>query len=183
MMPLSIPAPPLAPSSDERILVERALGGDASAFGELAERFWPQLVRLARVALAGAPEAEDVAQEALLTAWRDRDALRRAESFAAWLRRIAWRRALKAARRRPEIPLEPVLETISGEPVPADARMDVERLLRRLTPRERAVVYLSEIEGRTAAEIGAELGIAAATARVHRWQARRRLGALLEEAR
>lgn len=182
-MPLALAAQPLAPSAEETALVERALGGDAGAFGELAERSWPALVRLARVALAGAPEAEDVAQEALLAAWRGLARLRRPERFTPWLRRIAWRQALRAARRKPELPLDATSpQPRSPSPSP-DARIDVERLLGCLSPRERAVVYLSEVEGKSAVEIGEELGIAAATARVHRWQARRRLAAHLEEAR
>ena len=181
-MPLALATQPPAPSAEETALAERAVAGDAEAFGELAERTWPSLVRLARVALAGDPEAEDVAQEALLVAWRRLGQLRRTERFVPWLRRIAWREALRAARARRELPLlDTPMPDRSESPSP-DRRIDVERHLARLTPRERAVVYLSEVEGKTAAEIGAELGIAAATARVHRWHARRRLGALLEEA-
>lgn len=182
-MPLALAAQPLAPSAEETALVERAVAGDAAAFGELAERHWPALVRLARVALAGAPEAEDVAQEALLAAWRGLARLRSVHLFVPWLRRITWRQALRSARRRPELPLAEAPPPPRPSTPSPDARIDVERLLGRLTPRERAVIFLSEVEGRSAVEIGEELGIAAATARVHRWQARRRLAAHLEEAR
>lgn len=165
------------PGHEELALVERARAGDADAFGVLAERAWPELVRLARVVLAGAAEAEDVAQDALLAGWRGLAGLRRVSGFQAWLRRIAWRLALRAARRASRLEplaLEPAAlgrATSSG----VESRLDVERLLCELTPRERAVLFLSEIEGMNAAEIGRELGIAAVTVRVHRWQARRRL--------
>lgn len=159
--------------------VMRAMAGDAGVFGDLAAEAWPELVRLARIALAGSSECEDVAQSALLIAWRRRAELRVASSFQLWLRRIVWREALRIARRnRRETPCRG-LDSAVHESNPT-ARLEAARLLAVLSPRQRAVFFLSEVEGRTAEEIGRELGLAAATVRVHRWQAIRRLHRLKE---
>lgn len=161
--------------------VERALAGDLEAFGDLAAEAWPELVRLARVALAGSPDAEDVAQQALLVAWRKRDRVRATAGFRPWLRRIVWREALRTARRwgrSQRLDSGSVEEPCRDDP---SARLEVRRLLATLSPRQRAVVHLGEIEGLSTGEIARELGLAA-TVRVHRWQALRRMRRLMEQS-
>ena len=157
-------------------LVGRARSGDRDAYGELVELIWPQLVALARTILAGDDEAEDLVQEALVHAWPRLASLRRPESFAAWMRRIVSRRCFAHARRRrqpldvvPEAPAESTLE-----------RIDVAHTLDRLAPRQRAVIHLTLVEGHSAREAAAILGILPATARVHRHRALARLRRELE---
>jgi RNA polymerase sigma-70 factor (ECF subfamily) len=173
--------------------VVRAAAGDADAFGELVEELWAPLVGLARAVLAGDPEAEDVVQEALVVAWRRLPALRDPARFPAWVRRIVVRRCLGHLRRRR---LQPIpLELSAGEDRRAqrpaatnfasasEAAIDVSRLLAALPPRQRAVLYLTAVEGRTDREIAAMLGILPPTVRVHRLRAARRLRSWLESER
>lgn len=161
--------------------VERARRGDAEAFGDVVAAMWPELVRLARVMLAGDDAAEDVVQEALLDAWRGCARLRSAASFEPWLRRIVWRRCLRAARARPAKRSAVAVEEAPAVTGDVLAALEVERLLRALAPRQRAVLYLSEVAGWTEREIAARLDLALPTVRVHRFQARRRLRRLLED--
>src|SRR5687767_9005601 len=146
-------------------VVLRARAGDADAFGELVEELWAPLVGLARAVLAGDPEAEDVVQEALVVAWRRLPALRDAARFPAWVRRIAVRRCLRHLHRQRSqpIPLELPAGEIRRAQRPAapnfaaasEAAIDVSRLLVLLPPRQRAVLYLTAVEGRTDREIAA----------------------------
>ncbi len=160
-------------------LVGRARKGDREAYGELVEMMWPQLVALARTILAGDDEAEDLVQEALVHAWSRLGTLRRAEKFPPWIRRIVARRCLAHSRRR-RLPAESVPVVPAPSPV---ERIDVVRVLRRLAPRQRAVVYLTLVEGHSATEAAAILGILPATARVHRHRAMARLRDELKEWR
>ena len=75
-------------------LVERARQGDARAFGELVDRHRPAVYRAALAALRSPADAEDVAQEAFVTAYRTLDGFRGDASFKTWLLAIAWRKAL-----------------------------------------------------------------------------------------
>jgi RNA polymerase sigma-70 factor (ECF subfamily) len=160
-------------------LVDRAKEGDREAYGELVELMWSRLVALARTILAGDDEAEDLVQEALVHAWSRLRSLRQAEKFPAWIRRIVARRCLAHGRRR-RLPAE----TVPAVPAPSPLeRIDVARVLRRLAPRQRAVVYLTLVEGHSATEAAAMLGILPATARVHRHRALARLRAELKEWR
>ena len=169
-------------------LVMRARGGDADAFGALVEELWAPLVGLARAVLAGDPEAEDVVQDALVVAWRRLPALRDPARFPAWLRRIVVRRCLRYLRRRSARPNAELSAADAGRArstgpttAPAsEAAIDVARLLAALPPRQRAVLYLTAVEGRTDREIAALLGILPPTVRVHRLRATRRLRGWLE---
>ena len=160
-------------------LVERARQGDRDAYGELVELMWPQLVALARAVLAGDDEAEDLVQDSLVHAWSRLGSLRGPEKFPAWTRRIVSRRCLAHLRRRRFVTERPA----EGRTEPRQEGIDVRRTLARLAPRQRAVVYLTLVEGRTAAEAAAMLGILPATARVHRHRAMARLRRDLKELR
>lgn len=160
-------------------LVIRAIAGDVEAFCHLAEERWGDLVAVSRSILADG-DAEDVVQESLMMAWQRLHRLREPAAFSAWLKRIVVRRALgRARRRRPLVPLEEwngVCDHEGG----LNAALDVGRLLAALSPRQRAVAHLSWLDGLTDREIGALLGMAPVSVRVHRLRARRRLAALLE---
>lgn len=75
-------------------LVRRAQGGDADAFGELVERNRRAVFRAVLAALGSSAEADDVAQEAFVTAYRKLDSFRGEAAFRTWVLAIAWRKAL-----------------------------------------------------------------------------------------
>jgi RNA polymerase sigma-70 factor, ECF subfamily len=168
-------AEPADPVDDPVLLAQ---GGDQEAFGQLVERLWPEMVAFARTLLAGDAEAEDLVQDAFVQAWQRLGSLRRPESFPAWMRRIVARRCLRWVRRNPR-----QREEISGYEignVPAGAeRLDMLRALATLAPRQRAVIYLTEVEGWTDREAAGILGLLPATVRVHRFRALKHLRRLL----
>ncbi len=162
--------------SDDSPLVRRAIEGDPGAFSDLAAARWRRLLGLARSIVADL-EAEDVVQDALLTAWRKLGSLRDEAAFDAWLTRIVANAAVGRARRRRFLaPIDGLEVAAPGDPV--EDRIDVKRLLRRLAPRQRAVLHLTAVEGLTDSEIGSLLGITPSSVRVHRLRARKRLEAL-----
>src|SRR5258705_13151274 len=88
-------------------LIERARTGDTRAFDDLARREERALYRHAARIVGVGVDAEDVVQDAFLSAWRS---IRSFEgtSFRAWLFRIVTNRALdrvRARKRRPQLPL------------------------------------------------------------------------------
>ena len=83
---------------EDRALILRARSGDERAFSALAERHWERLVAVAR-SVVGDADAEDEAQESLVTAWRKLPRLREPDAFRAWLLRILLRRCLRRTRR------------------------------------------------------------------------------------
>lgn len=156
-------------------LVLEAQRGDLDAFTALVERSWARLVRFAR-SVAGDGDAEDIVQNSLVIAWERLGSLRCPEAFSAWVMRIVARASFREVRRRSrQTPLAAAANL--GDPGSAreQERIDVERVLALLPPRQRAVMHLTVIEGMSDSDIGAALGITAASVRSHRRRARETL--------
>jgi RNA polymerase sigma-70 factor (ECF subfamily) len=75
-------------------LVRLAQAGDLDAFGELVERNRRAVYRAALAAVGSATEADDVTQEAFVTAWRKLSGFRGESQFRTWLLSITWRKAI-----------------------------------------------------------------------------------------
>ena len=76
---------PSIPCVTDAELVEQARRGDTAAFGELVSRHQAAVVRAARVVCRSHEEAEDVAQEAFVTAWTRLAGYRGEAQFKHWL--------------------------------------------------------------------------------------------------
>ncbi len=170
------PAPPVGVESGDGDAARAAQAGDADAFGRLVERYWCEMVRLAR-SVAGETEAEDCVQEALISAWHSMPGLLDPGRFRGWLARIVFRRALHAARRKRLRSLLGLVREPAARREP-EAEIDLMRLFERLAPRQRAVLHLTVVEGMSDREIGELLAIDAGSVRAHRQRARSRLAAL-----
>ena len=81
-------------------LVRQAQAGDPDAFGELVERNRRAVFRAALAAVGNAAEADDVAQETFVTAYRKLASFRAESAFRTWLLSIAWRKAHRSAQER-----------------------------------------------------------------------------------
>jgi RNA polymerase sigma-70 factor (ECF subfamily) len=140
---------------------------------------YPHVVRTSYLIVHDRQRAEDVAQEAfiqLLTRWRK---VSRYEQPAAWVRRVAIRLASRAARREQR---RPSVEHASDPPLTLVAQdVDLLRAIRQLTPQQRAAVALYYFEDRPLPEVAHILGCSHAAAKVHVFNARKRLALLLGE--
>jgi RNA polymerase sigma-70 factor, ECF subfamily len=79
-------------------LVARAREGDTAAFGELVLRHQAAVHRAVLAATQSAADADDVAQETFLLAYRRLGSFRGAASFKTWLLKIAWNQAINRRR-------------------------------------------------------------------------------------
>jgi RNA polymerase sigma-70 factor, ECF subfamily len=177
------------PAGTEASLLARAQAGDITAFEQLsggyADRLFMLLVRL----LGDRGEAEDVAQEVMLRAWRGIARFRGQSSYFTWLYRIAVNEANRAldsrARRPPGVPIGPGELQLPGSPADdpsrqaenKELRQALSRALAELPPPLRTAIVLRDVEGlstQEAAEI-AGVGQAAFKSRLH--QARLRVRA------
>ena len=82
----------------DEVLVVAAIVGDLEAFDELAARYRAAVVRAAQ-AIVGREDAEDVAQDALLLAFKALPSIEDPRKFAAWLQAITRHRALRLSKR------------------------------------------------------------------------------------
>jgi RNA polymerase sigma-70 factor (ECF subfamily) len=141
------------------------------------------VVRVAYSVLRNQSDAEDVAQEAFVRAYRGMRNLRDRTKFRAWLVRMTWRLALdwrRAGRRRDS--REDALARIS--PQFGDAERDAVARQREthlwtaieeLPEKLRLVLVLSAIEGHSVRDVAELVGIPDGTVKSRLFEARRRL--------
>ncbi len=184
---------PAVTHQDTRVLVERAQGGDTSAFARLVEFHQHEVFTLAMRLVGGDHAlADDVAQEAFIRAWRALPRFRGESAIGTWLHRITVNTALTHRTRRSRkatTALESLPEIIDlrreGDPALAAENLGLRSILREalamLHEDQRRVVILKDLEGWPHHEIAESLGISVSAAKVRLHRGRRRLRARLEE--
>jgi RNA polymerase sigma-70 factor (ECF subfamily) len=172
----------------DALLVARVRRGDRAAAEALAQR-WLRACRAVALAVTrNEADADDVCQDAFMTAIERIDDCREPARFGAWLMRIARNRATDQlrARARPVLSLDGMeIESTDASPQRQAERGDArERLLAALgeLPQERReVLLLHDLEGWTHREIAERMGLPPGTVRSHLHHARRRMRTLLPE--
>jgi RNA polymerase sigma factor (sigma-70 family) len=134
--------------SDADLLARVLQSEDPNAFGELVRRYQsPVRAFLLRMTRGDAHQADDLAQETFVRAWRKLDQFRGTGRFSTWLFGIAINELRSRARRdrrlRFEAPedLAADMDLAAERPNPG-VRLDVNDALQRLTPAERAALVL-----------------------------------------
>jgi len=173
---------------EERTWLDRCARGDERAIRWVLNRYRDRVVRLAAHVLHNSREAEDVAQEAFVKAFRQIGQFRGDSGFYAWLYRIVINLCLDRMRRKSmtsEMPLEENVAHFVAVSPDVENRLSVAQVLDSLTPPMRAALVLREVEGLEYAEIADVLNIPVGTVRSRlntaREQFRRRWTALEEE--
>lgn len=109
-------APDTGAASDDRKIVEAVLAGDRDAYRRLVERESAAVVAACARILGDRSEAEDVAQEAFVIAYRSLASWRSDGPFGAWLSRIAVRLAIRNAGKRRQVTWLDPIAADSDEP-------------------------------------------------------------------
>lgn len=167
------------------VTVERARDGDADAFAVLVRESGGRLLAIAYRILRDLPAAEDAVQQTFVTAWRSLAGLRDPERFDAWLHRILVRACTAEMRRSGRRATEALpLATEVAEDAHALRRVaerdEMERVFRRLSPEQRAVVVLRYYLDLRQEEIAETLGIPVGTVKSRLHHATSALRAALE---
>jgi RNA polymerase sigma-70 factor (ECF subfamily) len=160
-------------------LVELARDGSQEAFEALVLRHGDRLHATLRSFGLTTTEADDVAQETLLRAWRGLCGFEGRSGFFTWIYRIAFNEAQRRLARRPPTAEQPdeALEFLADSRPTTHAAVEhrelaraLDHALRRLAPELRAPVLLRDVEGRSTSEAAAILDLhpAALKSRLHR---------------
>ncbi|SDD13076.1 RNA polymerase sigma-70 factor, ECF subfamily [Nocardioides lianchengensis] len=168
--------------SDEA-LVRAARLGDEVAFATIVDRHGPGMHRYALRLVGGRDaDAAEVAQDALVSAWRSLPSFGGDSALRTWLFRIVHRRAADLTRRRRPVPID---DQLLSHLVPEAAEnalrsiLDEElvealqRCLDELPWHQRAVWLLREVEGMSYDEIASTLSLSVGSVRGHLHRGRR----------
>ena len=174
-------------------LVEAVRAGDTAAFGELVERHQSAVYRAALAVLGNTADAEDVAQEAFVLAYRRLDQFRGEATVKTWMVSIAWRLALSRRRRivwkvKRMMTSDDQLDRVHAITPSPEAQMQTAELMaaarrhiRQLPAKLRDALLLTAAGDLTQDELAAAMNIPAATFRGRLRDARLRLKEKLKQ--
>ena len=174
---------------NDQQLVQRVQKGDKSAFDLLVLKYQHRVLKLVSRFVSDAAEAQDVAQEAFLKAYRALPSFRGDSAFYTWLYRIAIntaKNALVSNRRRPvdfDLDLQDPdqydrhaklkeVDTPEGVLLTEEIREVVERAMQQLPEDLRTAIVLREIEGLSYEEIAEAMDCPVGTVRSRIFRAR-----------
>ncbi len=171
-------------------LIQRTLDGDQQAFAELVEKYQKQIHALAWQKIGDFHIAQEITQDAFLTAYNKLATLKYHNRFAGWLYVIADRKCKNWHRKRKlalqslddtdpfeleEVYYSEYMTRQREEAAKRKRRAVVQRLLSTLQESERTVVNLYYIAEMTCEEIGKFMGVSANTVRSRLHRARNKL--------
>ena len=168
----------------DEVVLRAAVAGDRQAQGAIARLYYPRMRRWALLESGDPMSAEEAVQEALVRWVRHSGTFDLSKPFTPWLRTLVrnacrdakrgrWRvlEFLPWGRRAPDIERRVALSQAANKALSAFSQ---------LTPRQREVVDLVDLQGLSAVEAAEELGMSPATARVHLHGAHKRLQGLMD---
>jgi RNA polymerase sigma-70 factor (ECF subfamily) len=186
-----MPQPADDPAETEARLLARAQAGDVSAFERLSSAYADRLFMLLLRLLGDRSEAEDVAQEVMLRAWRGIARFQGQSSYFTWLYRIAVNeanRALEKKARRPagvsigaqelQLPASPA-DDPSWQAENSELRRVLGQALAELPPALRTAIVLRDVEGLSTQEAAEIAGVSQAAFKSRLHQARLRVRAAI----
>jgi RNA polymerase sigma-70 factor (ECF subfamily) len=172
---------------DERELLARVQAGDSEAFDLLVRRYLPKARVIARRLMQNPDDADDLVQDAFLRALERIATFDASRAFEPWFTRLLvnlgldWRRKQVVRRTESHDP-----ERLAGGTRPdreverSELRSSLQQALEKLPDRQRLIVTLFEIDGRSTEEVAEMLKVSQVTVRWHLHQARKALREMLK---
>jgi RNA polymerase sigma-70 factor, ECF subfamily len=173
---------------DDAQLVARSLNQDHEAFGQLIDRHASAIVNLGYRMVGNRAEAEDLAQEAFLTAFKALSTFRADSKFSTWLYRIAankckdWLRAKRPGQGPYDVDADEVLDLyVAEERTPEQllsqqqVGQELEQAIQRLPPLYREAFVLKHVEGLSYEEMEDILGVNGDTLKMRVYKGRLQL--------
>ncbi|MFZ1802663.1 MAG: sigma-70 family RNA polymerase sigma factor [Nitrospira sp.] len=173
---------------DDAQLVARSLKQDHEAFGQLIDRHASIIMNLAYRMVGNRAEAEDLAQESFLAAFKALSTFRADSKFSTWLYRIAsnkckdWLRAKRPGMGQQDVDIDEVLDShVAEEQTPErllsqqQVALELEQAIQRLPPLYREAFVLKHVEGLSYEEMAEILGVNGDTLKMRVYKGRLQL--------
>jgi len=168
----------------DKVLVERTLSGERSAFGELVDRYQKVVFNVGYRVLGNTSDAEDVAQTVFLKVYENLSTYNPRYQFFSWLYRIAVNEAINAKKRlRSTVELMEDVVTTSDTPHDGAVADDVENqigaAMMALSPESRAILILRHYQEFSYRDIAYIMDLTEDKVKSRLYSARQRLGKIL----
>ena len=176
----------MADLDEEQGWIRKSQHGDHEAFESLIKRHQRMIHALTYRMTGSLADAEDLAQEVFIRAFRQLDSYRAEARFSTWLYRIAVNLCLnwKESRQRQQVLHTEWAEAReTGSPTDDGRARLIQEALMKLKPKQRAALVLTVYEGLNHAEAGRALGCAETTVSWRVFAARNKLKRVLKDLR
>lgn len=178
-------------SDDDRTLICRISNGDEEAMKMLVHRYWPLVFRTSLRIVCDRHEAEDISQEVFIRVWKSAGRFDRNGSITAWIYRITCNRATDILRRKKFFPSykkkQDETSRADGETSPEERLIASEEwkifteASEMLSPKQRIVFTLKEIEGLDTPAVTQITGLDADSIKSNLYHARKKICRILEK--
>lgn len=169
--------------SDDRLLVEQIRGGDEAAFEQLVRRKTSKVYALCHRVIGNAEDAKDISQLVFLKLWENLDKYDPSYAFDTWLYRLVtnvgidFMRNKKSRENAVNSNLRLVKTSSDAEQTVTVQRKEIEAVFQQvsstLSPKQKTVFVMSEMEDLRSSEIAKILGCRESTVRNHLFNARK----------
>lgn len=178
--------------NDDIDLVRKTLSGDNSAFDRLVKSTSPLVFGIIYRFFYEKQQAEDIAQEVFIRAYKSLHTYKQEKPFTNWLSTITVRmcyRELKKEKNRPEkteavlnFKSYSIIDSFCFDPASLNSvctekklilKELTEKLLARLSPKERMILMLTEVEGKSVKEVSDLMQISKVNVKVSNYRARK----------
>ena len=176
---------------DQENIIARARRGDADAFEQLVAAYRDQVFRLALRMCGNEADADEVAQEAFLSAWKALPNFRGDSQFSTWLYQLTSHAAIDLMRReKRQIAAEDITEVSAPDPAPgpqqqaeqSETRQAVRDAMAQLSPEYRQIVVLRFLQELSYEEIGTVLKLPPGTVKSRLNRAKAQLKDILSKS-
>jgi RNA polymerase sigma-70 factor (ECF subfamily) len=174
-------------------LIEECRGGNFNNFRKLIELTSPFAYSVAFRILGNEDQAKDVVQETMITIWQKLKKIKSAEVYKTWIYRIVVNKCYDHMRKRKRNPefvtdeqtWELISNRISVEPSVTLENSEISKIIgiltEKLSPRQKAVFVLSDLEGMSNDEISEITGISKSAVKANLYHARKSISEKVEK--
>lgn len=178
-------------SYNDTYYIERIQAGDTASFAYLIDKYSRPIHSLIWRIVGSREDAEELAQDTFVKAFRNLPSFKGGSSFGTWLYRIAYNTAISHTRKKQyeflaieDSALENIADeeadNLPGQSSAAEQLQRLEEALDQLPPEERALVLLFYQKEKTIEEIVSITGLTASNVKTKLFRTRKKLGLLIQ---
>lgn len=177
----------------EKEIIEKCRNGNLHDFRKLVEQISPFAFSVAFRILGDEEEAKDIVQETMITIWKTIKKIKSPGSFMTWLYRIVVNKCydqLRKRKRNPEFSADDktwalISNKISENPSSGFENREIVQIINLLTnklsPRQKTVFVLSDLEEMSGEEVSLITGISKTNVKANLFYARKRISEIIEK--
>ncbi|SHF25057.1 RNA polymerase sigma-70 factor, ECF subfamily [Mariniphaga anaerophila] len=174
---------------DDNYYIEKVIAGQTSYFSYVVEKYQDVVFSIALKVLKNREDAEEMAQESFVKAFKSLHTFQRKAKFSTWLYRITYNTCISETRKKKqyfastdEVQISDEVEEMNFDGIPAENREKyIKAALAKLQEDEYTLVLLYYFEDQSVEDISKVTGLSGSNVKVKLYRARKKLYVILNE--